>query len=357
MTRRTVGDGDVRSEGPIFIIGTERSGSNLLRLILNSHPDLAIPHPPHLMRYLAPLGHTYGDLRADGPRRALTRDALTIVHRHLVPWEHEIDAEAVVQTASPSVFGVVAAIYEQYRASAGKPRFGCKSTFMVAHVDDVVEDYPSARFVWLVRDPRDVAASAKESVFGPSEPCLAAELWDRQQALAAQAQDHLGMAAVHLLRYEDLVADPQRSVCELARFLEITPTESMLEFHTTPPAQDISRRARSWSRLAEPISASAVGRHAAALDARERGEVEAVAAPMMRRLGYAPIEGDPRPLRPRPVILARSGIRRLAIEWRALRYDANAKRRLVRDLSVCSIRARAFWRTHARWKPRSAEHR
>jgi hypothetical protein len=40
---------------PFFIVGTERSGSNLLRVILDTHPALSVPHPPHILRYFAPL--------------------------------------------------------------------------------------------------------------------------------------------------------------------------------------------------------------------------------------------------------------------------------------------------------------
>ena len=40
---------------PVFIVGTERSGSNLLRVMLNASSELAVPHPPHVMRYFAPL--------------------------------------------------------------------------------------------------------------------------------------------------------------------------------------------------------------------------------------------------------------------------------------------------------------
>ena len=49
-------------DDPLFIIGTERSGSNLLRVILDAHSRISVPHPPHIMRYFSPLVARYGDL-------------------------------------------------------------------------------------------------------------------------------------------------------------------------------------------------------------------------------------------------------------------------------------------------------
>ena len=66
---------------PIFIAGTERSGSNLLRLILNSHSEIAVPHPPHVVRYFAPLEVAYGDLADDQNFADFVRDIT-----RLVPW-------------------------------------------------------------------------------------------------------------------------------------------------------------------------------------------------------------------------------------------------------------------------------
>ena len=57
-------------------MGTERSGSNLLRLILNAHSRIAVPHPPHVLRYFAPLEAGYGDLSRRGNRARLVDDVL-----------------------------------------------------------------------------------------------------------------------------------------------------------------------------------------------------------------------------------------------------------------------------------------
>lgn len=333
-----------RCESPIFIIGTERSGSNLLRLVLNAHSRIVVPHPPHFMRYLAPVARSYGDLADPARRRALVRDALRLLRVHIHPWSGAIDEDRVVAEASPTLFGVVAAIYEQHRIAAGAARWGCKSTFMVDHVDAALAEYPAARFVWLVRDPRDVAASARHSVFGPCQPRLTAILWREQQARAHAALAAHGPRTVHLLRYEDLVARAGAEVGRLCEFLGEELEPAMLEPHRQAAARELAALSESWRNADRPISAASVGRHAAQLSSEERAAVEREAGELMARLGYRPspqlgaAEGP-------PMLALRAGelTMRVAVEVRSLFHDENHWWRWRRDATVrwLEVKARA----------------
>ncbi|RKT53834.1 sulfotransferase family protein [Saccharothrix australiensis] len=332
----------VRSSSPVFIVGTERSGSNLLRLVLDSHPNIAVPHPPHFMRYLAPLAASYGDLAVAANRRALAEDALLLLRRHIHPWPRPVDADRVVATASPSVFGVVSAIYEQHRISTGKARWGCKSTFMVDHVDDVLREYPDAKFVWLVREPRDVAASAKRSVFGHCDPYLMARLWAAQQRRGLAALRRHGPDVVRLLRYEDLVRRPREEITALCDFLGERADPAMFEHHRSTAARQTAHLSESWRKTAEPISARHVGAYRGNLSRHELLLVDKVTADLKERFGY-PVDPDAeRTATPLLAVrAARSAVLRCAVEFRSLRKDRNYTRRLARDLTVRRLRLKA----------------
>jgi hypothetical protein len=323
-----------RCESPIFIIGTERSGSNLLRLILNAHSRIVVPHPPHFMRYLAPVARSYGDLSLGKNRRALVRDALRLLRVHIHPWSGSIDQERVVAEASPTLFGVIAAIYEQHRVAAGAPRWGCKSTFMVDHVDDVLAEYPAARFVWLVRDPRDVAASARHSVFGPYHPRLAGLLWREQQERALAALEAHGERVVHLVRYEDLVARPEEEVHRLCRFLGEAFEPAMLEPHRQAAARQIAALSESWQNAARPINPDSVGRHRGGLTGEERAAVERAAGQLMARLGYDAHPASEAEGPPTLAVRAADLSMRLRVEARSMVRDDNHWRRWRRDATV-----------------------
>jgi hypothetical protein len=337
-----------RARSPIFIIGTERSGSNLLRLMLNAHSRIAIPHPPHFLRYLAPLAASYGDLRNPAARRRLTRDALLLLRRHIHPWEIAIDEDRVVAEADPSVFGVAAAIYEQYRRAVGKARWGCKSTFMIDHVDAAIAGYPDAQFLWLVRDPRDVAASSKRSVFNPCHPYLTAALWTAQQDRGFDALARLGPQRVHLLRYEQLVADPTRELDGVCRFLGEALEPAMLAHHRSAAAERMAGLSESWRNAGQPVTDASVGRFTRELRPDERRAVEKVAGPMMQRLHYDTDAdagaGGPLSMLELVEVHGRNALLRARVELRSLQHDANHWRRWSRDAATWWLRAKAALR-------------
>ncbi len=337
-----------------MIIGTERSGSNLLRLVLNSHSRIAIPHPPHFMRYLAPIAASYGDLAEEGNRRALVRDALKLLHAHIHPWEHEISEERVVVEAQPSLFGVVAAIYDQYRRAEAKARWGCKSTFMVDHVAEVLSLYPAAQFIWLVRDPRDVASSAKRSVFGPCHPYLTARLWVSQQARGLAALDAHGPDVIHLLRYEDLVSSPERSVAQVSDFLGERLEPTMLEHHRSDAARRTASLCESWRNTDQPITTRQVGRYQVGLSTVERLQVEQQAGHLMARFGYVVDEPFRQTALPSLVaVRSRDLLLRARVEVQSMESDRNHRRRWLGYWTVEWLRIKGRVRLVAKRATRS----
>lgn len=278
-------------DDPVFIIGTERSGSNLLRLILDAHPRLVVPHPPHVMKYFTPLEPLYGDL-ADATRfRALVDDVLALVAAHIHPWPWIPTAEEVVSRARlRSVFGVYLALHEALRDHVGKPRWGCKSTFMVDHVALVRAHRPGARFLWLHRDARDVAASARESVFSAFAPAMSARLWADQQARALAAEPGGGVLRVP---YEALVAEPEAQVRAICAFLGEDFDPGMLRWFEREEAARSASLSESWKNTAAPMQTSRLARYRKDLSVEEIATVEELAGPMLTTLGY-PLDLPPR---------------------------------------------------------------
>ena len=79
----------------IQIIGTQRSGSNLLRLILDQSNEIASPHPAHVLVTFIPLLKFYGELN-DENYKLLINDVVNYVEANPVPWENiKIDKEQI----------------------------------------------------------------------------------------------------------------------------------------------------------------------------------------------------------------------------------------------------------------------
>ena len=329
------------SNAPIYIIGTERSGSNLLRLILHAHSRICVPHPLHLMRYFVPTEPARGDL--NDPRRfeQLVDEILMLERVHIRPWRTKIDRQRVLDEARPrSSMGVLGALSEQVCEAHGKQRWGSKSTFIVDYTDHALARDPDARFVLLVRDPRDVAASSRRSIFSPYHPYITAGLWRRQQTIGLEVLDSEGPETVLLMRYEDLLDDPEGEVRRMCAFIDEPFEPEMMQYHKKDEAKHMAPMSESWENIARPVMQGNAGKYRRHLSPGEVRMVEAVCGPLMERLGYLQdfpgVTMEPSQLR-RLWFRARDRAWRTRAEARALLRDGNCLRRWVRDAAMSYV--------------------
>ncbi|MCK9431368.1 MAG: sulfotransferase [Candidatus Omnitrophica bacterium] len=275
---------------PVFIIGTERSGTNLLRLILNSHSGISIPHPPHIMKNFSTLEPFYGDLGADRNFKALINDVVSMVELHPYPWEIRLDREEVFrQSCGRDLISVFFAIYAQYLKKSGKKRWGCKSTFMLYHVAAIRRYYPHAKFLYMVRDGRDVALSAKNSIFNHYCVYYTAGLWKKEQRIGISWLKNLTSSDIMVVKYEDLLGDPENSLKSICGFLEEPFENRMLDFSGEQEAKKSGSISISWKNTARPIISDNAGKFRKGLNTREIMVFEAIAKEEMEYFSY-PLE-------------------------------------------------------------------
>ena len=198
------------AEPAVFIVGVARSGTTLLRLMLDAHPQLAIPPETHFIPKLIKACE-----RADDPRRA----ALEVITTHRRWPDFGLDASELGQRLERhrklKPGDALREFYGLYASKHGKSRWGDKSTNYVRKLRPISRVLPEARFIHLIRDGRDVALSLVAVHFGPDSVTEAAKKWTREIARARRQRARLP----HYLevRYEELIADPEpvlRRVCE-----------------------------------------------------------------------------------------------------------------------------------------------
>src|SRR5580704_13883334 len=132
------------------MIGTQRSGSNLFRLMLNQLPEIAAPHPPHILIRLAPHVAGYGDLSDEGNFAQLVDDACRLVEANPVEWEGVVlDRKAIAERSDRhDVYGVMAAIYDTLQDTWGKHSWCCKSLANVKYADQLADRFPDSKFIY-----------------------------------------------------------------------------------------------------------------------------------------------------------------------------------------------------------------
>jgi len=214
-----------------FIVGVARSGTTLLRFMLDAHSELAIPPETGFLPNVAHLGPD-------------ARDAFLSTVTGFESWpDFHLDADLLRErTALLAPFAVPAALrifYRLYAERFGKARWGDKTPSYGLHAAAIETLLPEARFIHIIRDGRDVALSVRPLWFAPG-PTLedAARDWaDRIQRTRAECA-----RATHAIeiRYEDLVTSPEAALRRVCTFLDLGFEPAMMSWHE-----------RAWERLGE----------------------------------------------------------------------------------------------------------
>jgi Sulfotransferase family len=275
-----------------FLVGSERSGTTLFRLMLDAHPDMAVPPESYFIidlyrkrkRYEPSDGHRYNtiavanDLAGSRWFRAWgmpPKELATAMRR-----EDGVDfAEAMRK------------VYRGYAGMFGKSRYGDKTPAYVQHIRVLGEIFPEARFVHLIRDGRNVAMSLTEVKWGPPDVVEGALQWRERVVRGRRAGTEIGPERYLEVRYERLVAEPEPVLREVSAFLELPFDESMLR-HSETAAERVPGRPDGLHRRAATAPV-AVRDWRTDMRREDLEAVEAAAGDLLSELDYERAVPDP----------------------------------------------------------------
>lgn len=281
-----------RFDSPIFILGANRSGTTLLRLILNAHSRIAIPDEVGYFEKIHP--HLTPSWRApgfsDAAYRHFVSDALDRYFVDLTGTDRDA-LEARILAAGPRDYRQPYKMaLEAWARAQGKPRWGEKTPANLFYVDVLADMFPTARFIYLARDPRAGVRSMQHTAFFPDDVILNA-LSRRKHAEEAfrLLPEHVPDAQWTTVRYEDLVADPEPVARALCRFLDEPYEPAMLAFHRDADRYLNDEAARSYNAAAtRPITTEKLEQWKTDLADDDIALVELICQPEMERFDYAP---------------------------------------------------------------------
>jgi hypothetical protein len=291
-----------RPKGPPvpFVVGANRSGTTLLRLMLDAHPRLAIPPETHFVPEL--IAHL-------DQGQATPETALRLINAQR-EWKDfgfsegellerfralpRLDAEGVIRT-----------FFEAYAERHGKERWGDKTPGYMMHMKAIQKVIPEARFVHLIRDGRDVALSRmdqrrRRGLDGPPAEQVARQ-WSKRIAKARKQAPRLR----HYMeaRYEDLVLETEATLRRICEFADLEFDTVMLHYHERAeqrlsemvnelpakgrrPHQPARHRLDIHALTKEPPRSDRVERWKTRMSEDERASFEAVAGALLGELGY-----------------------------------------------------------------------
>lgn len=272
--------------GPLFIVGMSRSGTKLLRDLLNQHSRVGIPRveTQFLPRAIERLG-----LRPQFDDEDLSV-LQEIVEESPFYWnvkKRARDFEAGRLLSELEVRSWITVTRRLIKGSLPGDKavriWGDKTPAYLAHLRLLHRAYPSARFIHLVRDPRDRSLSVRRT-WG-KDILRAAARWKKNVTRAHRFAENHAEVDLLELRYEDLLQTPEESMREVCEFLSVSFEKTMLSLDSAPEEHgDASGETE--------IVQDNIGKYRSGLTAEEVRRIEEIAWAGIRLFGYDVVEAE-----------------------------------------------------------------
>lgn len=225
--------------GPIFVVGAPRSGTTLLQRMLRSHPRISSPTgESHFFIPLLREEARFGDLAQVENLRAL----LGQMHErwaefldtdfHGVRFEIDSMADAIHARGARRMSEVLDVLYRINAEGEGKARWLDKTPYYIHHIPALLNTYPDAQFVHIIRDGRDAVLSMLERAVDIRVFNIAAgaKLWKHYVEAGRSAGKQLAPHQYMELRYEDILGEPVASAMRLCEFLGEEFSNKVIDF-------------------------------------------------------------------------------------------------------------------------------
>lgn len=276
---------------PFFILGNPRSGTSLFRLMLNSHPDIAVPPECGFAEWLY---SSYSGAKFDNDlyERAL-KDVFN--SRKFETWNLSFDnVLSIIKKNKPDSYqGFVSCIYIAYAKLLDNKScslVGDKNNYYIKNVDGIDDIFPGCKKVFIVRDGRDVACSyldiGNKNIVSDYKPRLTNDIKEiaREWSRSVEVMCEWVEKGAKSIKYEDLVMAPKKTLSEVCGFLDADFSYRMLDYHHR---NDEPEEFKAWKgRTFEPISTSGVGRFKADLTESQIEDFELICGNYLDILGY-----------------------------------------------------------------------
>nr|NIV13501.1 hypothetical protein [Fodinibius sp.] len=216
---------------PIFIGGLDRSGKTTLRGFLQSHPNISIPAVgSNMWTYFY---NQYGDLQSKENFELCLTDMLH--YKHVAFLKPDADRIRREFWQGPTTYARLFSLFlEHFAESEGKPRWGVQTGLIERYTDEIMKAFPEAKFVHMLRDPRDRYAGSLQ-------------LWPngrlRAGGSAARFSYSTGLAERHMkkypgsyliVRFEDLIRDTNHTLNAICDFLGEEYSPEMMTMYGAP---------------------------------------------------------------------------------------------------------------------------
>jgi len=223
--------------------------------MLNELPEIAGPHPPHILQRMTPLMPHYGDLSQNKTFSLLVDDVCRLVELNPVPWEGVVfnRENVAARCRKRNLVAVFGAVYDVAAEAWDAKTWCCKSLANIYYLPEIEDYFTKAKYIYLYRDGRDVAVSFGKAQIGEKHFYHIAKVWNEVQQLALNFRRRIPATRFFNVSYEELTTETENTAQALCRFLGVDYKPSMLEFHKSAEAKRTASASNLWGNVTSPV--------------------------------------------------------------------------------------------------------
>lgn len=280
---------------PMFIIGSPRSGTTLLRLMLNAHKNVCVPPECGFIQWLAP---KY--LSAIFDKKTIKEFIADLKKtKKIETWNLDFSRlEEYIERKGSQSFQEVCMCVIAFYASNGRSKsvkyLGDKNNYYIDYLDEILEIFPNAKFLFLIRDGRDVATSYVtinnsiiDSDYKPVLPNSIKKIalsWNENNKKIHDFSLKIQPSQYMFLKYEDLITEPLEMCKQICDGLGLEFDENMVHFNQF---NDEPKEFIQWKeKTLEKIDSKNLGKYKQVFSDEEIFEFNKIAEESLVKFGY-----------------------------------------------------------------------
>lgn len=265
----------ISDSNPVVIGGCARSGTTLIRVMLDSHRNI----------YCGPeTGLLY--------TKTLNDTKLKKISRQL-----DIHYDELIQMKKDSISNIafIEKIFIKLQQDAGKKRWGEKSPMNVLHLDRIFKYFPKTRFIHMIRDGRDTSCSLKHfpktkvidgeviqlNTNNPLDECIQRWVHDVRIGMAWR-----GDPRYFEVKYEDLISNPESTIRNVLKFINEPWDQNVLNYHQVKSVTRSKEKIPQNISAQKPIYKSAYGRWKKEFNEEDKKLFKQIAGDLLIELDY-----------------------------------------------------------------------
>jgi Sulfotransferase family len=272
---------------PIFIVGSPRSGTSLLQLMIDAHPNITISGEVHFFDQILEIKKHVPSLK-DPNDFEMFYSLLNKIHDlQFFPDADKVFPNVKREMASDpgrSYESFYKGVLEQVAKGKGARRYGEKTPTNIRYLDQLVEIFPNAKIIHIIRDPRGVVASKMKMPWSSNDIVTNTLKWKLDVECGLEFSKT--SRSYYELRYVDLVSDPEIQLKKVCEFIGEAYDSKMLDYRKS--SQRFAKDKPWMQGTYQKVYKTAVETWQTELSETQIYIIQRMVYPLLIRFGYEP---------------------------------------------------------------------